>query len=92
MDVKFLERIPGTRRRLFSLPPLTIAPGFACSRSTTACNQTTAIGFVDEVLRRLPFRVQVVQTDNGAEFQSHFHWHLQASTSATCTFGHERRT
>ena len=43
-----------------------------------ACNQGTAIRFLDEVLRRLPFRVQVVQTDNGAEFQSHFHWRLEA--------------
>ena len=25
----------------------------------------------------LPFRVHVVQTDNGAEFQSQFHWHLE---------------
>ena len=43
-----------------------------------ACNQRTAIRFIDEVLRRLPFRVHVVQTDNGAEFQSQFHWHLEA--------------
>jgi transposase InsO family protein len=42
-----------------------------------ACNQRTAILFIDEVLRRLPFRVHVVQTDNGAEFQSQFHWHLE---------------
>ena len=42
-----------------------------------ACNQRTAIQFIDEVLRRLPFRVHVVQTDNGAEFQSQFHWHLE---------------
>jgi transposase InsO family protein len=42
-----------------------------------ACNQRTAIVFIDEVLRRLPFRVHVVQTDNGAEFQSEFHWHLE---------------
>jgi hypothetical protein len=33
--------------------------------------------FVDEVVRRLPFRVLVIQTDNGAEFQSNFHWHLE---------------
>ena len=32
-----------------------------------ACNQGTAIRFLDEVLRRLPFRVHVVQTDNGAD-------------------------
>jgi transposase InsO family protein len=30
-----------------------------------------------EVIRRLPFRVLVIQTDNGAEFQSRFHWHLE---------------
>jgi hypothetical protein len=32
---------------------------------------------VDEVIRRLPFRVLVIQTNNGAEFQSNFHWHLE---------------
>jgi transposase InsO family protein len=39
--------------------------------------QKAAISFVDEVIRRLPFRVLVIQTDNGAEFQSNFHWHLE---------------
>jgi transposase InsO family protein len=28
-------------------------------------------------IRRLPFRVHVIQTDNGAEFQSQFHWHVE---------------
>ena len=37
-----------------------------------SCNHGTAIRFIDDVLRRLPFRVLVVQTDNGAEFQSRF--------------------
>ena len=41
-----------------------------------ACTRATAIRFVDEVLRRLPFRVLTIQTDNGAEFQSRFHAHL----------------
>ena len=41
-----------------------------------ACNQTTAVDFIDEVIPRLPFRVQVVQTDNGSELQSKFYWHL----------------
>jgi hypothetical protein len=42
-----------------------------------ACNQATAVNFVDEVLRRLPFRVHVIQTDNGSEFQSKFRWHVE---------------
>jgi hypothetical protein len=29
------------------------------------------------VLQRLPFQVEVIQTDNGAEFQTAFHWHVQ---------------
>lgn len=40
------------------------------------CNQKSAIS-VDEVIRRLPFRVLVIQTNHGAEFQSNFHWHLE---------------
>ncbi|GAA3818185.1 hypothetical protein GCM10022226_43430 [Sphaerisporangium flaviroseum] len=39
-------------------------------------DQKTAIQFLDYVLQRLPFQVQVIQTDNGAEFQSDFHWHV----------------
>ncbi|WP_240661133.1 MULTISPECIES: hypothetical protein [unclassified Streptomyces] len=39
-------------------------------------NQATAIQFVDYVLQRLPFQVEVIQTDNGAEFQSVFHFHV----------------
>jgi transposase InsO family protein len=31
---------------------------------------------LDYVLERLPFRVEVIQTDNGAEFGSSLHWHV----------------
>jgi hypothetical protein len=36
----------------------------------------TAIQFADYVLERLPFRIEVIQTDNGAKFQSQFNYHL----------------
>jgi transposase InsO family protein len=77
MDVKFLERIPGTRRRLFQFTAIDDCTRIRVLKVYDACNQTTAIRFIDEVLRRLPFRIHVVQTDNGAEFQSRFHWHLE---------------
>jgi transposase InsO family protein len=77
MDVKFLERIPGTRKRLFQFTAIDDCTRIRVRKIYDACNQTTAIRFIDEVLRRLPFRVHVVQTDNGAEFQSRFHWHLE---------------
>ena len=77
LDVKFLERIPGTRRRLYQFTAIDDCTRVRVLKIYDACNQRTAIRFIDEVRRRLPFRVQVVQTDNGAEFQSQFHWHLE---------------
>src|ERR671911_2520401 len=77
LDVKFLERIPGTRRPLYQFTAIDDCTRIRVLKVYDACNQRTAIAFIDEVLRRLPFRVLVVQTDNGAEFQSQFHWHLE---------------
>jgi transposase InsO family protein len=77
MDVKFLERIPGSRKRLYQFTAVDDCTRIRVLKIYDACNQSTAIRFADEVLRRLPFRVLVVQTDNGAEFQSQFHWHLE---------------
>jgi transposase InsO family protein len=77
LDVKFLERIPGTRRRLYQFTAIDDCTRIRVLKIYEACNQRTAIRFIDEVRRRLPFRIQVVQTDNGAEFQSAFHWHLE---------------
>ena len=85
MDVKFLERIPGTRKRLYQFTAIDDCTRIRVLKVYDACNQGTAIRFIDEVVRRLPFRVHVIQTDNGAEFQSQFHWHLEGWISATST-------
>jgi transposase InsO family protein len=77
VDVKFLERIPGTRRRFYQFTAIDDCTRIRVLKVFDTCNQRTAIDFIDDVLRRLPFRVHVIQTDNGAEFQSHFHWHLE---------------
>lgn len=84
VDVKFLERIPGTRRRLFQFTAIDDCTRIRVLKVFDACNQRSAIHFIDEVLRRLPFRVHVVQTDNGAEFQSQFHWHLETRDVRHC--------
>lgn len=39
-------------------------------------NQANAIDFVNYVIYKFPFRIHTIQTDNGHEFQSKFHWHL----------------
>jgi transposase InsO family protein len=77
LDVKFLERIPGTQKRLYQFTAIDDCTRLRVLKVYDVCNQRTAIRFIEEVLRRLPFRVLVVQTDNGAEFQSQFHWHLE---------------
>jgi transposase-like protein len=77
VDVKFLERIPGSRKRLYQFTAIDDCTRIRVLKVFEKCNQATAIRFMDDVFRRLPFRVHVVQTDNGAEFQSQFHWHLE---------------
>jgi len=78
LDVKFLQRIPGTHKRLYQFTAIDDCTRIRILKVFDACNQRTAITFIDDVRRRLPFRLHVVQTDNGAEFQSQFHWHLEA--------------
>ena len=46
------------------------------------CDQQTAIQFLDYVLQRLPFRVEVMQTDNGAEFDELREWRITTTTTA----------
>src|SRR6202030_1792915 len=61
LDVKFLERIPGTRKRLYQFTAIDDCTRIRVLKIYDACNQTSAIRFVDEVIRRLPFRVLVIQ-------------------------------
>jgi transposase InsO family protein len=77
VDVKFLERIPGTQKRFYQFTAIDDCTRVRILKVYDACNQRSAIRFIDTVLQRLPFRVHVIQTDNGAEFQSRFHWHLE---------------
>ena len=77
VDVKFLERIAGSSKRLYQFTAIDDCTRIRILKVYDACNQETAMRFIDDVLRRLPFRVLVVQTDNGAEFQSKFHWHVE---------------
>lgn len=76
IDVKFLERIEGTRKRYYQFTAIDDCTRLRVLRIYERNNQRTAIQFVDYVLSRLPFRAEVIQTDNGSEFQEQFHWHI----------------
>jgi len=57
IDVKFLERIAGSRKRLYQFTAIDDCTRIRVLKIYDVCNQKSAISFVDEVIRRLPFRV-----------------------------------
>ena len=79
IDVKFIEPLkgaPSPRRRFYQFTAIDDCTRLRVLRIYPRCDQKTAIQFVDYVLEQLPFQVQVIQTDNGAEFQSALHYHV----------------
>lgn len=77
VDVKFIEPIEGvSTRRYYQYTAIDDCTRLRVLRIFPKNNQKTAIAFIDYLLARLPFPVEAIQTDNGSEFQSGFHWHL----------------
>ena len=76
IDVKFIAPLPGSRRKHYQYTAIDDCTRIRVLRVYDRCTQATSIRFLDEVLARLPFRVETIQTDNGAEFQSAFHYHV----------------
>jgi transposase InsO family protein len=76
VDVKFLGPRAGSRRKYYQYTAIDDCTRIRVLRIYDRCNQTTSIRFLDYVPEKLPFRVEVIQTDNGAEFQSRFHYHV----------------
>jgi transposase InsO family protein len=77
IDVKFIEPLKGSRKkRYYQFTAIDDCTRLRILKIFERCNQKTAIQFADYVLEKLPFEVQAIQTDNGSEFQSSFHWHV----------------
>jgi len=76
VDVKFIEPIGGTRKKHYQFTAIDDCTRLRVLRVYPRNNQKTAIQFIDYVLEKLPFSVECIQTDNGAEFQGSFHWHV----------------
>lgn len=75
IDVKFLEPLP-ERRRYYQYTAIDDCTRIRILKIYERNTQQTAIAFVDDVLAKLPFKVECIQTDNGSEFGPQFHWHL----------------
>ena len=67
IDVKFIAPLPGSRKKHYQFTAIDDCTRIRVLRIYDRLNQKTAIQFVDYVLEKLPFKVEVIQTDNGAE-------------------------
>ena len=77
IDVKFVAPIKGSpAKKYYQFTAIDDCTRLRVLRSYPRLNQKTAIQFADYVLEKLPFVVQVIQTDNGSEFGPSFHYHL----------------
>ncbi len=85
VDVKFIEpvaiggpdRLSSPRRkRYYQFTAIDDCTRIRVLKIFDRNTQASAIQFIDYVFEKLPFRVEVVQTDNGAEFGSRFHYHV----------------
>jgi transposase InsO family protein len=77
IDVKFVTPISGRKKKkYYQFTAIDDCTRLRILRIYDRCNQKTSIQFLDHVLSKLPFKVEIVQTDNGAEFQGAFHWHV----------------
>ncbi len=77
VDVKFIAPIKGvTTKRYYQFTAIDDCTRLRVLRIYPKLDQKTAIQFADYVLERMPFTVQVIQTDNGSEFGSMFHYHV----------------
>ena len=76
MDVKFITPIGAAGKRFYQFTAIDDCTRLRVLKVYPRCNQKTAIQFLDYLLARLPFRVEVIQTDNGGEFGSQFHYHV----------------
>ncbi len=79
IDVKFLFFTDknGKRIKRFQYTAIDDATRIRALKVYEKHNQANAINFLDYVVEKFPFRIKYVQTDNGHEFQSKFHWHAE---------------
>jgi len=76
VDVKFIEPITGLTKRHYQYTAIDDCTRIRVLRIYPKNDQKTAIQFLDYLLERLPFKVEVIQTDNGSEFQGSFHYQV----------------
>ena len=79
VDVKFLifHDANGNKIKRFQYTAIDDATRIRALKIFEKHNQLSSIDFINYVIDKFPFRINTIQTDNGHEFQSKFHWHVQ---------------
>ena len=78
MDVKFLKfkDNSGKTVKRYQYTAIDDATRIRALKVYKKHTQKNAINFANYVIRKLPFRIHTIRTDNGHEFLAKFHWHL----------------
>jgi len=76
MDVKFLNFTNKEKRKIkrYQYTAIDDATRIRALKVYQKHNQENAIDFLDYVIKKFPFRIKMIRTDNGHEFQARFHW------------------
>ena len=78
VDVKFLTFEKGSQKiKRFQYTAIDDATRVRVLKVYSRHTQENAIHFIDHVVKKLPFRIKMIRTDNGHEFQALFHWHVK---------------
>jgi len=79
VDVKFLnfKDKQGNKVRRYQYTAIDDATRIRALKVYERHNQANAIDFINYVVEKFPFRIKMIRTDNGSEFQAKFHWHVE---------------
>jgi transposase InsO family protein len=79
MDVKFLKfkDSRGKKVKRYQYTAIDDATRIRALKVYKRHTQKNAINFANYVIKKFPFRIHTIRTDNGHEFQSGFHWHVE---------------
>jgi len=79
VDVRFLyfNDKQGRRLRRFQYSAVDDATRVRALKIHRRHTRANALDFVDSVVNKFPFRINMICIDNGHEFQAKFHWHLK---------------
>jgi len=79
VDVKFLKLkdAAGKPVKRYQYTAIDDATRIRAMQIYAKHNQDCAIKFMDYVIKRFPFRISMVRTDRGHEFQARFHFHVE---------------